>query len=310
MRKFTLYWSSLEKYEKCPRMFLWSRGWEGIDVGGGLGRKKPLPYKRSKHHAVMGIVIQAVIERMYNDELYRDSGLRDRLLAMIRPEWDRVTAKKNNWVDYRVAGKKDELIAVCEAGVLGYLRTMQEHKFIGPWTKAEFELLGWIDKWNPVGGRPDVIFRRADTGITILDGKNSKSKGKYTDPDQLRFYAMCFYLAYRQMVDRLGFVYYRYPYGAPVLDKDGNPTGETETGVDWVDFTKDDLRGLAKRCVDARWAMNRKKFDPTPVPKHCRWCDYEEVCDARQDQIASNRRANPKAIDSVKGAGEFVDLEL
>jgi len=56
--------------------------------------------------------------------------------------------------------------------------------------------------------------------------------------------------------------------------------------------------------------MNRKKFDPTPVPKHCRWCDYESVCEARQDQIASNRRANPKAIDAVKGAGQFVDLEL
>lgn len=311
MRKFTLYWSSLEKFEKCPRMFLWSRGWEGIDCGGGMGRPKPEPYKKSRHDAVMGIVIQAIIERMYNDELYRDpQGLSDRLVKMVRPEWERQAAKKRNWVDYRIAGTKDSLVQVCEEGVLGYLRTMQAQKFIGPWTRAEFELLGWIDKWNPVGGRPDVIFRRADTGITILDGKNSKHKGRYTDPDQLRFYAMCFYLAYRQMVGRLGFVYYRYPYGAPVLDKDGNPTGEVETGIDWVDFTKDDLRGLAKRCVDARRAMNRKKFDPTPVPKHCRWCDYEEVCDARQDQISSNRRANPKAIDAVKGAGEFVDLEL
>jgi hypothetical protein len=259
----------------------------------------------------MGIVIQAVIERMYNDELWREpDGLPERLLKMVDKEWTYQVAKDRNFVDYRIAGTKESLLQVCRDGVAGYLRTMQHHKFLGPWTKAEFELLGWIDKWNPVGGRPDVIFRRADTGITILDGKNSQSKGKYTSPDQLRFYAMCFYLAYRQMVDRLGFVYYRYPYGKPILGKDEEPTGEVEVGVDWVECTKDDLRGLAKRCVDARRAMNRKKFDPTPVPKHCRWCDYEEVCDARRDQIAANRRRNPKAIEAVERAGGFVDLEL
>ena len=314
---FTLYWSSLIMYEECPQRFLWERGWGDIDLGRGPGRGKEKPYRRSRHHAVMGIVIQGVIEKMINDELWKEPhGLADRLLKMVEKEWAYETAKSWNWIDYRVAGTKESLLQICRDGVIGYLRTMKANKLLGEWTKAELDLVGWVDKWNPIGGRPDVIFRRSDTGITIIDGKNAKSKGKYTDPDQLRWYAQVIYLTYRKMVDRLAFVYYRYPHGAPILDKDdepvldedGNP--QLETGIDWVEFNKDDLRGLAQRAVEARKGMDKKKFPATPVPKTCRWCDFAEVCPPRQEQLAKNRRKSPKAIAGLSGAGGFMDLDL
>lgn len=315
--KFTLYWTNLARYENCPQQFLWSRGWEDIDVGGGPGRKKPVPIKQSRHHAVMGIVIQSVVERLYNEELWRDPrGLADRLVEMVDKEWVYTTSQSRNWVDYRVAGSKAELLETCRKGVLGYLRTMKKHRLLGEYSRAEVELLGFIDKYNVVGGRADTIIRRKDTGVTILDGKNSKSKGKYTDPDQLRWYAMLFYLAYRQMPDRLGFVYYRYPYGDPVVDSDGNPvvgedgTPQVEEGVDWVPFTKDDLRGLAHRAVEARKGMNKRKFDANPVPSYCKWCDYETVCPERQAQKRANSRAKKGQVEGIEGAGGFVNLAL
>lgn len=308
--KFTLYWSNLDLYEKCPRQFLWERGWGAIDVGGGPGKGKPHPLKKSKHHAVMGIVIQAVIERLYNDELWKQpDGLADRLLKMVDREWSYQTAKSNNWIDYRVAGTKDSMLKVCRDGVTGYLHTMKANKLLGEWAKAEFELLGWVDKYNPIGGRADLIFQRKDTGVTLLDGKNSGTKGKYTNPDQLRWYALLFYLAYRKMPDRLGFVYYRFPYGAPILNKKGEPTGELESGVDWVPFTKDDLKGLAQRAVQARTGMNREKFDPVPEPKNCRFCEFETICEARQVVLERNRRGG-KSVEGLKGSGAVVDFEL
>ena len=318
MKKFTLYWSSLKRYEECPQAFLWYRGWGAIDLGGGPGRPKPQPFRSSRHHAVMGIVIANVIERLYNDELWRDPvGLADRLEKMVDVEWGRVTAKKKNWVDHRVAGSKYELTKVCKDGVRGFLRTMKQHRLLGEYARAEVELLGWIDKYNPVGGRADLIIRRQDTGTSILDGKNAKSKGKYTDPDQLRWYAMLYYLAYRQMPDRLGFNYFRYPYGTPMVDDKGNPvtneeTGqqEIEQGVDWVEFTKDDLKGLAHRAVEARRGMDKEKFAPTPVPSICRWCDYETVCESRQAQKAGNRRRKPKKIDVLEGSNGFKDFTM
>ncbi len=318
MRKFTLYWSSLAKYEACPQSFLWGRGWGNIDVGGGPGRKKPPPFITSRHHAVMGIVLANVMERLYNDEMWREpDGLADRLEKMIEREWEFVTAKKSNFVDYRVAGSKHELLKVCKDGIRGFLRTMKHQRLLGGYARSEVELLGWIDKYNPVGGRADLIIRRDDTGISILDGTNAKSKGKYTDPDQLRWYAMLFYLAYREMPNRLGFVYFRYPYGQPMVDDKGEPVLDEETGkqkieqgVDWVDFTKDDLKGLAHRAVAARKGMEKEKFEATPVPSVCRWCDYETVCEARQAQKAQNRRKKPKSVEAIEGSGGFTDFSL
>lgn len=311
-RPYTLYWSSLKMYEDCPQSFLWGRGWGDIDVGGGPGRSKPLPVKKSRHHALMGMVIQYAIEKMYNDELWRaPAELNGRLMALVEEEWDRQVMKPDNYVDYGLAGDRTSLLEVCKNGVMGYLRTMKENRLLGPYAKAEVSLLGWVDKYNPVGGRADLVIRRDDTGITILDGKNSKTKGEYTDPDQLRWYALLFYLSYKQHANRVGFVYYRYPYGTPILGVDGQPTGEVESGVDWVPFTEADLKGLAQRAVDARTGMNREKFDATPVPSKCKWCDYETVCPARQAQKSENAGKRAKKVEGLpEGTGGFTDLDL
>lgn len=302
--KSTLYWSHLKMYEECPQKFLWTKGWGTLDVGAGPGEGKPIPVRRTRHHAVMGIVTQYAIERMYNDELYREPALlKQRLLEIVDSEWDRESSKERNWIDYRVAGSSRSLRQVCRDGVVGYLSTMKAHKLLGPYAKAEVNLVGWIDKWNGVGGRADTIVRREDTGITIIDGKNTLHKMKYTDPDQLRWYAMLFKLAYKVMPDRLAFVWFRFPYGSE------NTEGELEEGVEWVDFTEDDLRGLAQRAVDAKKGMRYEKFKPTPSASVCRFCDFESVCDARKEQKASRSR-KPKKIDALSDSDGFVDLSL
>lgn len=303
-KAFTLYWSSLDRYENCPQQFLWGKGWGTIDCGGGPGRKKPKPYERDRSAALMGIAIQFAIERMYKDQLWRHPGLSERLRELALLELKRLIHKE--YVDFRKISR-EEMEEVTVAGVDGYLATFKEHKLIGPYADAEVDLVGFVNKWTPIGGRVDLIFKREDTGVTLLDGKNSRrykdrkdKEGKrwmtFTDPDQLRWYALCFYLAYRKLPDRLGFTYYRYPFGAPrlwmdgtpVLDEEGQPV--IETGVEWVDFTKDDIKGLAQRAVDARKGMDREKFPAKPSPDQCRYCDWESVCPERQAQKEANRR--------------------
>lgn len=313
MKRFTLYWSSLEKYENCPRQFLWYKGWGAIDVGGGPGRGKPYPVQESKHHPVMGHVIQGVIEDMYNNELWKHPAtLAATLQEKVEREFNYQLNKKRNWIDWDhpATPTRAEMLQICRDGVAGYLRTMKQHRLAGRVARAEVELFGYVDKYTPIAGRADMVIRRDNAplqGITILDGKNSKSKGKYTDPDQLRWYALCFRLAYRKLPDRVGFVYYRYPYGTPVrdsdgqlpLDADGNPTGEVEEGIEWVDFTEDDLRGLAQRAIDVRKDMEKEKFHPTPTPKGCQWCVFQTVCDARIEQKAANRRPRKSVFEGT-----------
>ena len=326
-RPFTLYYSPWSVYEGCPQRFLFQKGWGLIDVGGGPGRPKPKPLKKSEHHAILGTCIQASIERFYNDTLWNDldpKSLRDRLLELAEEAF--LLEIKNRYVDWRAAPSQEEMRQIIKDGVLGYMRTLKAHRLLGVWNKAEMDLVGFVNKYTPVGGRPDVIIRRdADPtkevdpckGITIIDGKNGKryKDGKgglmtYTDPDQLRWYAMMFYICYKQLPDRLGFCFYRYPHGSPVLDAEGNDTGEVETGVEWVPCTMEDIKGLAQRAVDARKGMDKEKFDANPDPKNCRMCDWETVCPQRQAQKASNRRS-PKAVDpELEGVTGFVKLNL
>ena len=304
----TLYWSTLRKYEDCPQNFLWSKGWGNIDLGYGPGKGIPVPEKRSEHHAMMGTVIQAVIEKMYNDELYRDPA---RLSIVMQDLVDVYWAKEcaRRYLNVREAGmSEEEMIQTCKDGVAGFLRTMKQHRLLGNYAKAEVDLIGWVDKYLKVGGRADTIIRRDDTGITILDGKNTKRKA--SDPDQLRWYALVFKLSFKQLPDRLGFVYYRHPYGEEYVDP---KTWEKaiEQGVEWVDFTEEDLKGLALRAQQARNGMRKEKFHPNPSPKNCQWCEYVSICKERQEQIRENagNRSKKKEIEALSGAGGFIDLD-
>lgn len=324
---FTCYWSSLDLYEGCPQGFLWNKGWGLIDVGGGPGKKKPKPLQKSEHHAVMGTVIQAVIERFYNDELWRSVPpleLMDRLMDMADEAFKLELARR--FIDWRLADTREEMEQVIKDGIRGYMKTMKAHRLLGPYAQAEVDLVGYVDAKTPIGGRADLIIRREaepNLGVTILDGKNGKryKDGKggwmtFTDPDQLRWYALCFWLVHKKFPDRLGFVYYRYPYGQTVINPQGFPTDKTEEGVVWVPFTQDDIDGLAQRAVDARKGMDTEMFPAKPDPKQCRFCDYESVCPERQAQKEGNRRTpsalrNPTASEMVQRSGDTgVDLDF
>jgi len=302
----TLYWSHLKAYEECPQKYLWGYGWGDIELGRGPGKGKPRPVDDSKHHAVMGIVIQAVLEDFYNNEWwsvpeYQQPGnlkrhlirmTKDKLAGMLPRffiDWDKTTF--------------EEMEEICINGVVGYLPTMRHHKLLGIYAKSEVDLQGQIANWLPVGGRADFVIRRDDTGISLLDGKNSGTKMKYVDPDQLRWYALCFSLSYHRLPDRLGFVWFRYPYDAD--------TGEE--GIDWVPFTRRDLQELVERAKKARRGMENEKFAPKPVAKVCRFCDFETVCDARiqnrAENVAKRKGKTPSLpivdMDGVEGIMEF-----
>lgn len=323
--KYTLYWSSLDMYEKCPQKFLWSRGWGNIDVGGGPGKKKPLPERTSDHYRVMGNTIAKVMEYLYNgkdDEgpwwkLYKGSELVEKLEEATSREFDYYCDKPKTWIpfggfsSFGQVPTRSELLHTCIEGVRGYLRTMVAQRLVGEFARAEVNLLGYINPENPIGGRADLILRRKDAGVIILDGKNSKTKGKHTDPNQLVWYALCFYVAYERLPDKLGFIYYRYPYDPEM----------GEEGVDWVEFDAGDVKGLAARAVAARKGMYNHEFDPTPSPDTCRYCDYESICPARQEQKAKNskkRRANKKAklkrdlagAEPLKDGSGVLDLDF
>lgn len=275
-----LYPSQLFNYEKCGQKFLWQSGWEGIDLGQGPGKPKVKPADKSKHHALMGITIQGVLEDFYNKELWKGDteNIEKRLIEMVRYRFSEELQTVH--VDWTQSPAWDELLLTCETGVKNYLKTMKAHRLLGPYAKSEVKLKAPLGDDLLLAGKVDFLIQRPDTGVSIMDGKNSMTKMKYVDPDQLRFYALVFSLQYGQLPDRIGFVWFRYPYDEEL----------GEEGVDWVPFTRRDLTSLAERSIVAKQGMIREEFDARPVAKHCKLCDYESVCPQRQAHKEANRK--------------------
>jgi hypothetical protein len=324
-REFKIWWTSLENYEDCPQKFLWKSGYGTIDLGRGPGRGKLIPEPRkSAHHAVMGNVLSTAMEALYNQELWRDpANLKSKLEDLVRKEFNfQLTKPKNHiiWSESKnpkwfEAEPREVLLQTCLDGILNYLHTMKRNKLLGPYARSEVDLVATVDQ-TPIAGRADVVIRRADTGITILDGKNSSTPGRHTNEDQLRWYALCFFLMYHEMPNRLAFVYFRYPEGKPHKDYEEDP--ETWTGLKDVSCTKDDLKALSHRAVQTHLAMVREDFPATPSSKACMFCDFQEVCPARIEQKAANvRKKKPKteaekALNSSTGImdiGFFTDSD-
>lgn len=308
-RKFRMYWSNLKKYEQCPQSFLWGRGWEDIDLGGGPGKKKPVITPSSREYACMGIAIQAILEDLYNKEMWREpQGLAARLEQMVLLKFEELA--DSEYIDWDSAFLTPaEARDMCANAVVKFLDTMKHNKLLGPYARSEVFLGGKIDEGKTdeegnsvefqVGGRADFIIRRHDNGLQILDGKNSKdtksaSRQSKNDPDQLRWYALCYFLENKVLPDQIGYIWYQHPYDAE----------KGEQGVEYVPFEKRDLQGIVQRAREAHEGMKLRVFPAKPSTKACRFCDYEDQCEERQEMKRVNReKREAKRKEKLKEMG-------
>ena len=302
-KSYRLYWSSLELYEQCPQKFLWYRGWGTLDVGGGQGKRKPLRdfSRKSEHHALMGIVIAEAVEKIYNDEWWRQpKELRDRLNKFIEREFSYQIQK--SYIKWTESPPESDLLDTCKKGVLGYLKIMKHNRLLGDlYARSEVTLKAELDGIR-MGGRPDVIINRSDTGLLIIDGKNSKSPGRYTNKDQLRWYALLYYLTHQKMAS-LAFAYFRYPPDNPPEShlKKKNPA--EWTGLIPVSVTESDVLGLMERARQVYKSLLAEEFKATPSSNACRFCEYQNDC------VPFQEKQLEKTDQSCSGKG-FIDFSF
>lgn len=287
--KSTFFWSHLKMYEECPQKFLWTKGWEGIDLGNGAGQKKTPSNRVSRHHAIMGISIHKAIELFYNDEIWREGKKVSEILEKIAlAEFDKQLAK--SFIDLNSAGMTiEEMKENVSSGIRGFIPTLKHNKLLGKYSKAEQKVLGWIDNYTPLGGYIDIILRKDEEGVILLDGKNAKVR-EFASEDQLIFYALLFKLSFKTNPDKLGFIWFRYPYS--------EETGEQ--GVTWVEFTDDQLSQMSERIKKVKHKMYKKKFEATPSRMACKFCEYTSACQERKDELE---------VKEISGKG-FSDFSL
>lgn len=286
----TLYWSHIKMYEECPQKFLWTKGWDGIDLGNGSGKPKTKSDKISRHHAVMGIAIHHAIEKLYNDEIWRTPKKVTENLVKIAEE-KFLELFDSSYIDLEEAQMtKEDMLKVVVEGAKGFVQTFKHQKLLGEYSRAEVKMLAWIDNWNPIGGYIDILIRRTGV-ITVLDSKNSKVKMGFCDPRQLHFYALLFKLSYRKLPDRLGFVWLRYPYSEE----------KEEEGITWLNFTAQEIEEISKTALETKKKMYKKKFVATPSNSSCKFCEFQSVCPERKEDL----KLEPKIEKSGSGFSDF-----
>jgi hypothetical protein len=306
-----LYWSHIKMMRECPRKYLWSKGHPGIDLGAGEGKPKPLPpeeQRASEHHMLMGDVLSKVVENIYNHEMWRKGAdLKEAVEEMARKEF--VFLEQRRYCLWQQMTRQ-QAIDICVSGAVNFLKIMKENRLLGVWNKSEFKMTPSVNKYFSACGIADLIFRDKEDRVYIMDGKNAMTPGKYEDPDQLRWYALCFRLQYGITPHKLGFFYFRYPSDNPPEDK------KDWTGMVEVDLTPDDLKRLAAEGVETSKAIHRGHFEPNPVPKHCTQCPYESLCEERQAQKKHNaakrglgKSNTPDPFTEVETTG-FLDLSF
>lgn len=306
-----IYWSHIKMMRACPQQYLWHKGHPDHDLGAGKGKPKPLPEEArdSEHHQLMGSVLARVTEVIYNEGLLAEpQKLTERVEEIARKEF--VYEEQRHHVIWSYM-TRDDAINICVQGARNFVEIMKEHRLLGTYARSEVRMKPSMNKYFNVCGIADLIYRDKDGKIHILDGKNASTPMKYEDEDQLRWYALSFRLQHGVIPDRLAFWYFRYPRSNPPDKHHADPDAEW-TGLVEVSITEDDIRRLGKEAIETNRAIHRGVFEPNPVPKHCTWCKFENICEERQAQKRRNAAkrglGKTKTPDPCENADGFVQI--
>lgn len=258
-----------------------------------------------------GSAVGEVFEKFYADQVWRRGAeTRTALQEMVVPTVDRIMTAETkkggvfDWADPKANyHSRAAVLEDVREGVGNGLDIIKQYRFLGPMADAEVVLDTEV-RGHLIRGRADFIIKRTapHSDLIILDGKGSRHRGRYVDGMQLRWYAMLYKLRFRQVPDKLGFVFWR-----QVPSK----------AVDWVDFNHHGLDSLLNEVLAAcdrleadvaKLAGAEPKngygpFQPLPEEGHCRFCSFQDRCPEAQPQ-----KHSPKA--PLPGVGSDDDVSL
>lgn len=244
--------------------------------------------KKDRIWPVTGMAVHSAVEAMYNKRMWEDPavlGNRKELEWKMFGVADLVFAERSKEISACKQFEVREAIEASHQSIRIYLDEMVKHHLLSSDSEAETEMKAQIGK-SSVHGRIDVIVRRNDTGVTVIDLKVS-SDSKYINHDQLRFYALLHKLVVGKVPDRVGFVLLRPPpMGMAAVDQ-----------TVWVSCSEDDVSSIATRVMLAQRHIEAGLFQPNPRSGACKYCKHWSVCGYRK---AKNRRVFKPKTDVVE----------
>jgi len=236
---------------------------------------------RDKRDSLLGQMIGKVFEWFYSKQTWNTSKPIDATSDLIKPAIGYVLDhEKFNCSDdpELISNIESEMIKLVPLGV----KTIYNNNLLAD-SYSELKLdTNCVngDMKLRVGGRADFVHYHSRENFWILDGKGSKYRDKYVDPDQLIYYSALHFLKHSVAPSRIGFIYWRFP----------------DDPIDWVDYNEQSVRDNLNKTFDVAKRIKANLFDTKPS-SNCRICDYKSECSEGETYLSEHKIQNCMKIE-------------
>jgi hypothetical protein len=271
------------KSAKCP-----TRYWHSY-----IAETKPLEPDNSVN-SLYGSIVGTLMEDFYMKGLWREKNVQTTLENRIESTYQKVVVnevKRGRVIRWKTQedskpnyASREELLVDVRDTIARAVRIVRFYRLAGPRMEAEVKLDVDV-KGHRLGGRADFIIQRTNPhhDLVILDGKGSKHRASYVDPQQLKWYALLYSMRNDgALPDKLGFVYWRF---------------DPPESMDWVDFSRAELdelfdevmevvakieRGMTRRAGELI-ERTQRAFPTRASKEECRFCTFIGLCKEGQE---------------------------
>lgn len=225
---------------------------------------KKIPREYDPRNHMFGSAIGKVFEWFYDNKVWSQPNPERGACELIVPAINH-TFKEEKFSKESDREYTEQLLDDMKKFVPLGVQTIRKHKLVTPRSVAEQDLT--LNCTNQdfgitvrLGGKADFIHGHGDNSW-IVDGKGSKYRDQYTDPEQLIWYSLQHYLKYHVAPTRLGFLFWRFP----------------EDPIQWIEYDNQALRRSLNLTFEVAQNIRSGSFNTKPS-KACHLCDYKKIC--------------------------------
>jgi hypothetical protein len=225
-----------------------------------------VPIKRDPRSAMPGWVLGKVFQWFYDRQLWMHSDAVQACLSCV-PE-----AVDASFIHEKLDVTKEfdfrqRMIQEVRALVPGGVEIIRQNGFLTNYSLTEVDLSvgcerDGYDFMLRMGGRCDFIHSHDRLNVTIVDGKATRWREKYVDPEQLLWYGVQHTIKYHVCPKRLGFIFWAFPHD-PLM---------------WIDFDTAAMVKLVGEIFETMKSIRAKSFGATPS-NDCKLCEYRSMCE-------------------------------
>lgn len=227
----------------------------------------PPPEEPSRYFMVYGLVVEMFFKIYTNFYSKKNVTLTDeQVYTIMRKLWSKVLSENHVvWTDPWCRESSEHIFMSAYEDVL---KNLNNFDF---WKNAQSEIAFDIflkKSQDNLTCRMDFIVNNPDGTVEILDGKGTYKMDKTVEIEQLYFYILIYFLHYKKLPDKAGFLYYKFQT------------------IRYIDFDMNIIMDFKNKLALVKGAIKRDKVFEAKVgiSKQCKWCDYKMTCKALIDK--------------------------